>query len=242
MTDSHDLIITTAARGDIDHACALALAIDSARYRDIAFADIARIADAGGSLDRADGALSRIADPHVRSLAQNELLRNALTRQDFERAERVARAAGEPHVRTGLLLQVIRALAAADRRDRALALAGELREAVHDLHDPLDRDWASLDAVLAAVAAGDLPEALRTTAPIGSPVVRVGALAEIAKAAADDPPLVTGLLRQAAVLARSLSNRADRASAMLSVLHAQAATGRLEAAPTALPPKVMAGS
>ncbi|MEV4252977.1 CGNR zinc finger domain-containing protein [Spirillospora sp. NPDC049652] len=128
MSDRHDLIIAAAACGDLDHAWALALAIDSARYRDLAFADIARVADAGGSLDRADDALSRILDPHVRSVVQNELLSNAAARGDFNRAERIARAAPEPHVRTGLLLTVIRALAAAGRRDRALALAVLLAE------------------------------------------------------------------------------------------------------------------
>ncbi|MEV5569837.1 hypothetical protein AB0L06_07300 [Spirillospora sp. NPDC052269] len=239
MSDRHDLIITNAARGDLAHAHALALTIDSARYRDLAFADIARIADAGGSLDHADAALSRIADQHVRSLVQNELLRNAVTRNDFERAERVARSAPEPHVRTGLLLTVIRGLAVADRGDRALALANEVREAVHDQHDPLDRDWASLDAVVAAVAAGDLPGALRTTASIGNPVARVGALAEIAKAAAGDPPLAARLLKQATALARSLPNSADRATALLSIIGAHPAPPLPD---ISLPPKALAGS
>ncbi|WP_026416595.1 hypothetical protein [Actinomadura oligospora] len=239
MSDRHDLIVTTAVRGDLARARALARTIDSARYRDIAHADIARIADAGGSLDHADAALSHIADPHVRSLVQNELLGNAVNRHDFERAERIARAAPEPHVRTGLLLTVIRGLVAADRADRALELAHEVREAVHDQHDPLDRDWASLDAVVAAVAAGDLPGARRTTASIGNPVVRVGALAEIAKAAVDDPPLAARLLKQATALARSLPNAADRASALLSVLRAHPAPPLPD---VARPPKALTGS
>ncbi|MFC5184169.1 hypothetical protein [Actinomadura harenae] len=235
MNDRHDVIITTAVSGDLAHAHALALTIDSARYRDIAFADIARIADGRQERDHADDALSRVADPHVRSLVQSELLRNALARHDFERAERVARAAAEPHVRTGLLLTVIRCLAAAGRAERALALAGELRAAAQALPDPLDRDWATLDAALAAVAAGDLPAALRTTAPIGNPVVRVGALAEIAKAAAaDDPLLAARLLRQAAALARSLPDGADRATALMSVIRARSATALPAASEKAL--------
>ncbi|RFU40436.1 hypothetical protein DZF91_17120 [Actinomadura logoneensis] len=240
MSDRHDLIIATAERGDLDHACALALAVDSPRYRDLAFADIARIADAAGSLERAEDALSRILDPHVRSLVQSELLGNAAARHDFERAERIARAAPEPHVRTGLLLAVIRALAAAGRRDRALALADELRRAAHDQRDPLDRDWASLDAVMAAIAADDLHGALRTAEAIGSPVVRVGALAEIAKAA-DDPALAARLLDQATALARSLPSRADRATALLSVLRAHPAPPD-QAPPRPHSPKALTGS
>ncbi|MEV4259365.1 hypothetical protein AB0J52_39920, partial [Spirillospora sp. NPDC049652] len=89
--------------------------------------------------------------------------------------------------------------------------------------------------VLAAVAADDLPGALRATAAIGSSVVRVAALAELAKAA-DDPALAAGLLEQATALARSLPDRADRATARLSILRAQ------PAAPVQSAPKALAGS
>ncbi|MFC4907275.1 hypothetical protein [Actinomadura gamaensis] len=216
----HEIIVTLAARGDLGRARSIASEIGSVRYRDLAFADIARIADAAGALDEADADAARIEDPNVRSLVQNELLRGAVTRRDFDRAEAVARSAAEPHVRTGLLLTVICALADAGRRDAALALAGELRDAAARLGDPLDRDWANLDVVTAIVGAGDPDGALRTAEAIGDPVVRVGALAEIAKAPATGPPLVARLLDRAAALAESLPGRADREAALQSVIRA----------------------
>ncbi|MCP2341777.1 hypothetical protein [Actinomadura rupiterrae] len=221
----HEIITTVAARGDLDRARTLIAAIDTVRYRDMAYADIARIADVAGASGEADADAARIDDPQVRSLVQNELLQGAVTRQDFDRAEAIARSAREPHVRTGLLLAVVRALAEAGRRDRALALAGELQEAAEHLDDPLDRDWATLDAVIAIVTSGDTGRALRAAESIGDAVVRVGALAEIAKAPAAGPPLVARLLAQAAELAGSLPGRADREAALQSVIRAHAATG-----------------